>query len=568
VRGTQRSPVIDGIYVVCHYAMPDDVVSGSLRVRGFAEAKDEIAKGLALTLGEPEERVQTRAEEDEGANGRGWLRVPVRDPKPRHCLFIDRSFATVRGPKLKAFTDAFRADIEHSVGAFPEHIDVKADLRAGTSAHKAGSIAVEFTLPRALAEALVRQLADPESFIQARSRNRSLFSDAVLQVISPLNQRLSDPTLHGALHEALGKKASVDEVLGFGDGQEGIIAIALPRCEVRKLKEKQGLQRAITALLPNIEIGDVREGPEEMNVEFTVDVLSGRRHGMMVDGGTVVREMNIQNFVRRLMFQMSALHLPLQVSLSQRAASRELSQLEFHLDWRFPKGEKVVTQSRKEFLDGICMIYSGGHLSQIVDFRSAHEDRHVHDGQHSQQAATICRSITRAVQHSGDLINEDGGQHRMVLSLDALPPSVTDLFFVLAAFECNDLSLFEDPTVDIHDVVLGRRLTSFRIASAGRAQAVVMCSFTRDPDHGKWVLHGLGIPTDGNAKDYEPIKQTIITRCQQGYSRWERRQHIVKLRALHKCRRITENSCGEFAQLLCRILDLPVSIFQLMVLWL
>jgi len=401
----------------------------------------------------------------------------------------------------------------------------------------------------------------------SRARGKGYFCDAHLQVVEPLSERLTDPTLQSQLHAALGKKASVDEVIGFGSTQEGLIAVALARSEVKKLKDRGTLPKAIQAALPETELGEVREGPNELAVEYTVDVISGRREeGVMVDGVSVVRDLNSDDFTKRLMVSLNERHLPLQVAVSTRATSRELSQLEFKLEWKFPSAK--AGPAKKDFLDGICMIYCGGNLAQVIDFRSAHEDRYVHDGEHNEEAATLCRSIHRAVQHSGDIMSEVGGEHRMSLDLDALPPGVTDLFFVLAAFDCNDLSLFENVAVGIHDVVLGRELTNYRIETAGHAQAVVMCSFTREADHGKWVVYGLGIPTTGNTKDYEPIKNTISSRCQMSYSRWERRECIVKIRVLHRCKRLTQASTNEFAKLLWRILELPTNVFQLVVLWL
>jgi len=509
------------------------------------------------------ERVRISAEEVEGSNG-CWLRVPLCDPRPRHALFIDRSFATVRGAnKTKDFIDKFRADIVQATGQAPEDIEVRADLRAGRSTHKAGSIAVEFTLARELAEEVRRQLEDEASFLTAKSKLRSFLCDAALEVVEPLSDRLASSEFSRAFQDALGKKVTIDEVVGFGGMQEGMVAIALQRPELKKLKDRSLIQKSIQASLPNIQAGEALEGPDELDVEFTVDVISGNGEDLR-DTASVVKELNSEDFSRRLMMELARQNLPLEVATSSRATSRELSQLEFRVEWTF--SDAKARSARKDFLDGICMIYCGDSLAQVIDFRSAHEDRHVHDGEETEEAAALCRSIQRAVRHSGDIASDGGGEHRMALDLEALPPNVTDLFFVLAAFECKDISLFTDPCVEIHDVVSGRELTSYRVGAMEHTQALIICSFTKDPDHAKWVVHGLGYPTEGSARDYGPVKRTVAQRCQGSYSRWERRQHLVKIRVLHKCKRLTALSSNQFAQFLWRVLDLPVSIFQLVIL--
>jgi len=162
-------------------------------------------------------------------------------------------------------------------------------------------------------------------------------------------------------------------------------------------------------------------------------------------------------------------------------------------------------------------------------------------------------------------MTDKGGEHRMQLDLGGLPAEVTDIFFVLAAFETDDMSVFPNPTVGIFDSVSGRQLTQYTLPTAGKTQAMIMCSVSR-PD-GRWVVNGLGVPTAGNVRHYEPIRKTIGMR-QEDYNRWERRECIVKLRAMLKTNRITEASTSDYALFIWRVLRMPVTSFQLVVRWL
>merc|ERR1712190_1146 len=224
---------------------------------------------------------------------------------------------------------------------------------------------------------------------------------------------------------------------------------------------------------------------------------------------------------------------------------------------------KTDAGALQKYLDGSCIVFIESQLAQIVDFKSAHEQQMIHDGENTVQNLRRCKSINRAVMHSGNVTTPTGGKQCMQVDLSALPTEVTDLFFVLSAFGADDLASFPNPRVEILDAVSGRKLTEYSIADCGHAQAVVMCSLSRP--HGKWIVNGLGIPTDGNVKDYLPIRRTISER-KGGYLRWERRGHLVKIRALLKQARLCENSTNDFARLLGDIMSLPTSIFQLVIL--
>merc|ERR1712151_1101277 len=110
----------------------------------------------------------------------------------------------------------------------------------------------------------------------------------------------------------------------------------------------------------------------------------------------------------------------------------------------------------------------------------------------------------RCVEHSGDLMRETEGQHTMKVELDNLPATITDLFFVLAAWNCDDISLFPSPSVRLFDGDRpGNQLTEYNIEKAGHSQAVVMCALSRSK--GPWIMQAFGATCGGNCKYYAPI---------------------------------------------------------------
>lgn len=571
LQGKMRSKAVNEVFVVCHYTIPEDVITGSFQIRAFPEARDAIQAGLAAQLKAPIDRISTEiAEATRLTNFGTWIRIPVSDPKPKHALKVERSFAQVRGKdKQAAFVQKLCDDFLQAVGVKPGDVSVAADHRGGRSIHRAGCIGVEFTMPREKAEQVAKQLADDSSFLLTQGRLRVEYLDSKIELVRPMGDRLADRDFKEGLMEALRKampKQSVKDVLGVGKGDAGTVGVAVSTGAKIPLP---ALKKVIVSALieyPAAMVGQVEECAEELVLKYTIDVISAARGSTLnecVDASTVVKELNSQGFSGRLTQTLTERKLPLQIFTGARATSRSLSKLEFHLEWAVPEGA-----ASGHCLDGICMIYSGSQNAEVIDFRSSMEAFETRgDEADSKESLARSRSIARAVHHSGDRKTEQGGEHRISMDLDALPLSVTDLFFVIAASESRFLSQFRNTRVRIHDVVLGRLLTEYSIASAGQAQAVVMCSLTKDADHSKWVVHGLGIPTAGTVKDYEPIRKTLAGR-QASYLRWEQRKHIVLLRALRKRKRMTQHATNEFARFMWRVLDLPISAFQGVVEWL
>mmetsp|Transcript_70340 Transcript_70340/g.218171 ORF Transcript_70340/g.218171 Transcript_70340/m.218171 type:complete len:717 (+) Transcript_70340:3-2153(+) len=548
VRGTERSAVLDLKYNVCHCAMPDEMVSGMLRVRTFPEVQHIVVDAFSKLADVPPGRLLTEVSTLNVSTGKCWVRVPVSDPRPEHRLKIDRSYTLVRSQhQRKAYLDKFVKDVQKATGARPEDMEITA-----------GSILLDFTLPRAPAEELVRQLGDPTSFLLTKAKLKASFADAEYQRRKCVGDRVNDPSMHSSLHASLGRKATVDEVMGIGEADDGVVALCCPEKQVKKLREP--LAKAVFIALKDlgVDLEPVRVCPEECELSYRINVVNGLDPtGAKLDGGTVVKKLNNSDFPRELVMDLveRGLSNP-DVKVGSKATSRQLTQLEVLLKWD--------QQGSAESLDGICMVYEEENLMQIMSLAADNEPGMGEEGK-TRQEIQRCRSISRAVQRNGESTR---GQHLMTMDLAALPPEVTDMYFVLAASGGSTLRTFPEVSVQIQDAFSKQVLTEYRTESGSGAEAMLLCRLSRTGTQArKWILRGLGAASGGSAADYEPLIETVAG-LQAGYLRWERREDLVKLRVLHKLGRMSQASTSNFALFLQGLLELPVPVFQLVVLWL
>lgn len=557
-QGKAYSAVAGGHYVVCHYIVPDEIVTGSLRVRIFEEAAGSLRASLASVFEMPLERVMVQREKSEASEtGACWLTITLRDPAPRHRLHIQRPFTLVRAAKAKqAFVENFTKDVAKAVGQAPSGIELSA-----------GSIIVDFTMPRHQADELGRQLHDSSSFLLTKAKSRQHFQEASLSVVASLGDRLEKPETHTDIIGSLAKKAmSVKDrdVVCLGHGETGVIAY-LGKSESMK-NTRKAFEKTVKDVLPDCVLEGMSEGPENIEISYTVDVVCEGD----LNGGKLSRDINNGELGNNLEFSLQQQgFLAARVATGSRATSRPVSQLEFHLKWDFPLGRQIsgvsVDGAKKDYLDGICMVYCENRLAQIIDFRSAHEEVLLYDGAETREATEMCKAINRAIRHSGDEMSDTGGEQCLQIDLGALPFQVTDVYFVLAAFEMANLADFPNPAVGIYDAHSRRQLTEYHLASAGESQAIVMCNLTRH--YGRWVMHGMGVPSEGCVKRYEPIRELLASR-QEEYLRWDHCKDLMLLRALVKTKRITKASTNDFALFLWGVIGLPIAAFQLVMGWL
>lgn len=386
-----------------------------------------------------------------------------------------------------------------------------------------------------------------------QGKHRQIYADAKLELLTPLGDRLmTNEFADGMVAELRAKapKFPVKEILGVGSGDTGTVAILMTGgSKVPKAVVKQAIATTLTDY-PDLEIDNPVECPEELTLDFTIDVITTTRGGVHYSAADVVDELNDSEFNRKLTSVLAKRRFDVQIESSAHAHSRSLSQLEFFLEW---DGKGDVPEGP----EGMCLVYTGSDLVQLIDWRSGHEDLRLQDAVSKGRSEDYLRSIGRAVKHTT-------GEHRISADLDAMPLDVTDMFFVVAAPEGKDLAQYANTRVRVQDSLLGRELTEYNIGTPENSEAMVMCSLTKEREHNKWVVHGLSLPTTGGFKDTQQIL-SVLAEHQQGFLSWDRRKTLVTLRALHRLKRISKNATNQFAQLLWSLLDLPVPAFQMVV---
>jgi hypothetical protein len=269
VRGTERSQAIDAFYVVCHYAMPNEVVKGSLVIRTFPQAIDMVKAALSSSLGFPKERVLIERAQSEDADAANfWMTCSLRDPLPRHRLTIDRPYTLVRGAKQKdTFVENFKKDINRASGGDPTNIVVSTGVDAAS-----GCIVVDFTLERVYAEELGRQLVDHTSHILTKARGKAHYREGTLSVVESLGDRLTASSVRGALRDSFSRKVTLVEILCMGEGDTGVIAILISKDQVKTAKK--AFEKCVKEVLPDCVQEGLTESPEDIELFYTIDVVT------------------------------------------------------------------------------------------------------------------------------------------------------------------------------------------------------------------------------------------------------------------------------------------------------
>jgi stress response protein SCP2 len=171
------------------------------------------------------------------------------------------------------------------------------------------------------------------------------------------------------------------------------------------------------------------------------------------------------------------------VILMLAVSNLRLKTLKFHLTWRFPRTAEGYTA---DYLDGSCLLYRGSTFIQEVDFENRESP---------------------GVTHSGDVMHSGGGKHTMDVNLSQLSAGATQLFFTLSAYRSPTLGSFGKPKVLLSNAENNNPLCEYQIHQVADSQAVIMCSLTLTTRG--WEVVQVGMPCDGNVKDYNPILQTI-----------------------------------------------------------
>jgi hypothetical protein len=550
VKGKDRSLVHNAYYNICHYAVPDEVVTCSLRVSCFPEGGHLLQKGLHKALRMPSERVSIKMDTESSLppSDNVWVQLRCSDPQPLYRMHVDRSFNVVNNKKKHdAYLTKFQKDLEKAIHEIPKEIKIE-------KINESGFYYMDFTMSVKAATEMKTQLDDEKSYLLKKAKLKNTFGDAHLAEHEEcVGGRMSNFALTQALHASLGKKFTINEILGLGQGQTGVMALSCTKDVAKKVskKFKGALQDELKFLKADFEEPEIF--PDEFLANASINVISGiQANGEMMDAGKVVTKMNDPHFGKDVQAELTHFRLPVEVHTHGKAVATPFEQLEFKFMW--DQGD----------MDVVCMTYKEDLLAHVMDMRAGAVDG-VMDGETTRGKLDLNRSISRAVLHQG---KEEGSPKElsMVMDLSALPLSVTDIFFV-AAPEGNAASPPE-LKLQLRDKIRERHLTEYAYTPSAIGRQVILCSLSRT-DAKKWVVRRICNEVAENpnsageisADEYDRIKDKLAE-SQLHHLNWERRKDLVKLKVLKKLERMNLDSDSQFAQLLSKVLDLPVPLFQ------
>jgi stress response protein SCP2 len=150
-------------------------------------------------------------------------------------------------------------------------------------------------------------------------------------------------------------------------------------------------------------------------------------------------------------------------------------------------------------LDATCILYKGKKHLCTIDYR------------HKQTA-------DGAVQHSGDVMQDNGGSHTMHLNLEALDPAVTSCVFVISAWAEATLSDIVSSSISFSDADAGEQAAPLCIYDLDAhdkisyLKSVIMCRLYRAKvgrDDEQWHVQAIGDAHKGAADNYGPIYAAV-----------------------------------------------------------
>lgn len=177
----------------------------------------------------------------------------------------------------------------------------------------------------------------------------------------------------------------------------------------------------------------------------------------------------------------------------------------FDLFWGYPVENDIHpiirllfgNMAMRDYLDASCLMFQGTSFCGVVDFS---------------------HSTKPGINHSGDIMDDTNriGHHTIDLHLGKIPKNITHLFFTLSAWRSPTISKFRNPSLKFYDAINKKKdLCSTSFTHANSSQAVIMCSLSKK--NGRWQIYESGKLSAGNAKDYDPLVNTIKNLISDGF---------------------------------------------------
>eukprot|EP00586_Coscinodiscus_wailesii_P008266 CAMPEP_0172522098 /NCGR_PEP_ID=MMETSP1066-20121228/292940_1 /TAXON_ID=671091 /ORGANISM="Coscinodiscus wailesii, Strain CCMP2513" /LENGTH=458 /DNA_ID=CAMNT_0013305069 /DNA_START=878 /DNA_END=2254 /DNA_ORIENTATION=- len=148
-----------------------------------------------------------------------------------------------------------------------------------------------------------------------------------------------------------------------------------------------------------------------------------------------------------------------------------------------------------KYLDATCILYDGNRRVHTVDYNNTHAEN-------------------GAIQHSGDVMRENGGTHTINLNLQMLDPKITACVFVISSWADATLSDILSPSISFTDADAepgAAPLCQYDLDKHDKIShltSVVMCKLYRSRNGG-WHVVAIGDAHRGAADNYGPIYAAV-----------------------------------------------------------
>ncbi|KAL3869275.1 hypothetical protein ACJMK2_041978 [Sinanodonta woodiana] len=177
--------------------------------------------------------------------------------------------------------------------------------------------------------------------------------------------------------------------------------------------------------------------------------------------------------------------------------SEDLDHVVFDLSWGFP-------DTHPDFLDASCFVFQQSEFTQLIDWNHPTDDFY----------------LKGAIKHTQEITTSGGstGHQKIDVHLKHLPSSITHIFFTLSSWKSPNLSAFSNPNLKFFDArEINRDLCETMFTHALNSPAVIMCSIVRDGKEWLILEYGPEALVDGNAKQYNPIREKIEELIKESY---------------------------------------------------
>lgn len=181
----------------------------------------------------------------------------------------------------------------------------------------------------------------------------------------------------------------------------------------------------------------------------------------------------------------------------------DLDHAVFDLFWGYPTEKTnllknmLENQVNRDYLDASCLMFKDISYVGKVDYEDKKKP---------------------GIGHSGDVMDDENqiGHHTIDLHLMEIPIDITHLFFTLSAWYSPTIAKFKKPSLKFYNAKKKNTdLCSTSFTHANSSQAVIMCSLSKK--NGMWHIYESGKLSDGNARDYGPLVNTIKNLISDGF---------------------------------------------------